>query len=195
MFNFRLPFYPIRTLKGLFLSAGIIISSGVLSEVLFIKKAYSYPSLLEFRWENSTGYKKLYYSQSSKEKRDRSTYYLVLRPNDRKTAILKLNITVPDYFDANISPKKLSLCRVTLGGMLSRTKCIEKIPAVFEINEAQTSIDVFPDKPIPVGESYAVVMKIFNPNQSGMFQFNALGQPPGDIPVSRYLGSWSIDIN
>ena len=79
--------------------------------------------------------------------------------------------------------------------MLSRTKCIEKIPAVFEVNQTQTSIDVFPDQPIPVGESYAVVMKIFNPNQSGMFQFNALGQPPGDIPISRYLGSWSIDIN
>ena len=119
----------------------------------------------------------------------------MLKPNDRKTAILKLSITVPDYFDANIPTKKLKLCKITLGGMLSRTKCIEKIPAVFEINKSQTNIDVFPDKPIPLGESYAVVMKIFNPTQSGMFQFNALGQPPGDIPITRYIGSWSIDVN
>ena len=176
------------------LTAGIICS-GLIIDGAAPNIAYSSPSFLEFRWENSRDYRRLYYSQSSKEKRDRSTYYLVLKPNERKTSILKLSITVPDYFDAKISPKKLSLCRVNLGGMLARTKCIEKIPAVFEVNPAQTNIDVFPDEPIPAVGTYALVMKIFNPSQSGMFQFNALGQPPGDIPVARYIGSWSITIN
>ena len=37
-------------------------------------------------------------------------------------------------------------------------------------------------------------MKIFNPSNSGMFQFNALAQAPGDVPVAGYLGSWLIDI-
>ena len=37
-------------------------------------------------------------------------------------------------------------------------------------------------------------MKIFNPSQ-GMYQFNALAQAPGDVPVSGYLGSWVIDID
>ncbi len=195
MVNFRLPFHPIRTLKGLFLCAGIIISAGVFSEGLFVKNAYSYPSLLEFRWENSRDYRKLYYKQGSKERRDRSTYYLVIKPNDRKTSILKLSVTVPEYFDANISSKKIHLCEATVGGMLAKTKCIKKLPAVIEVNKSQTNIDIFPDQPIPVGGTYAVVMKIFNPSRSGMFQFNALAQPPGDIPISRYIGSWSIDIN
>jgi len=180
--------------------AAIGITSGLIGSGLLVHNFSSFtakasPSLLEFRWENSGNYRKLYYSQSSKEKRDRSTYYLVLKPNDLKTAILKLSITVPDYFNANIPPKRLSLCKVSLGGMLSKTKCIEKVPAVFEVNESQTNIDIFPSEPIPSDASYAVVMKIFNPSQAGMFQFNALGQPPGDIPVSRYLGSWTIDIN
>jgi hypothetical protein len=38
-------------------------------------------------------------------------------------------------------------------------------------------------------------MNVFNPSQAGMFQFNALAQAPGDVPVSGYLGSWLVDID
>ncbi len=176
------------------LTAGVLSSSLVFDGITHSPQVLASPSLLEFRWDDSTPYKKLYYTQSSSEKRDRSTYYLALRPRDRKTAILKLKINFPDYFDAKIKPKKLSLCRIELGGMLSRTKCIEKIPAIFEVANDQAFIEVFPDQPIPVEDSYAVVMKIFNPSQTGMFQLNAIGQSPGDIPISSYLGSWNIDI-
>ena len=83
-----------------------------------------------------------------------------------------------------------------LGGMLEKTKCIEDIPAVFEVDSKQTSIDVFPDRPIPADNtSFAVVMKIFNPDKSGMYQFNALAQAPGDVPMAGYMGSWNIDID
>ncbi len=158
-------------------------------------KAVASPSMMEFRWDNTGNYKKLYYWQSSKERRDRATYYLALKSRDRRTAILKLRITIPDYFNANIPSKKLSLCKISLGGMLSKTKCIEKIPAVFEVSKDQSSIEVFPNKPISVDGDYAVVMKIFNPTKAGMFQLNAFAQSPGDVPISSYVGSWSIDIN
>ncbi len=193
MIRARLNLLPIN-MAAIGLASGVVCSS-LLIEGFLQPKATSSPSLLEFRWENSQDYRKLYYYQSSKEKRDRSTYYLVLKPNDRKTAILKLSIKVPDYFNASIPTKNLSLCKVNIGGMLSKTRCIEKVPAIFEINKEQTNIDIFPNNPIPAEGTYAVVMKIFNPTQSGMFQFNALGQPPGDIPISRYIGSWTIDIN
>ncbi len=177
------------------MTAGLICTSEFFRISKHSQHALASPALLEYRWNNSGNYKKLYYWQSSKERRDRSTYYLVLRPNDRKTAILKLKITLPKYFDAKITPKKLSLCRASLGGMLSRTKCEERIPANFEISKDNKAIEVFPEQPIPVGSTYAVVMKIFNPNQTGMFQLNAMAQSPGEIPISGYLGSWSIDIN
>ena len=182
-----------KTFRTKGLTAGLIFCGLTFSSLQPVRVQAS-PSMLEFRWDNPKNYRKLYYWQSSSEKRDRSTYYMVLRPNDRKTAILKLSITVPDYFDSNITPKKLSLCSVHLGGMLTKTKCKEKLPAVFEVNKDQTRIDVFPNQPIPVDDSYAVVMKIFNPNQTGMFQFNALAQAPGDIPMTGYIGSWLIDI-
>jgi hypothetical protein len=28
-----------------------------------------------------------------------------------------------------------------------------------------------------------------------MYQFNALAQAPGDVPISNYLGSWLIQID
>lgn len=179
------------------LAAAALVGSTPVMEALVATPAQAQgtPSLLEFRWEDSRDYKKLYFFQSSTRKLDRAEYFLMLRPKDRKTAILKLTVTVPDYFNARIRPKDLSLCKVELGGMLARTKCKETLPAVFEVNDKQTAIEVFPDKPIPTGGTYAVVMKIFNPNQSGMFQFNALAQAPGDVPVAGYLGSWLIDID
>ncbi len=119
----------------------------------------------------------------------------MLRKKDRKTAILKLSITVPSYFNTRIRPESLSLCRMSMGGVLSRSKCKEVLPAVFEVNEKQTAIEVFPDTPIPTGGTYAVVMNVFNPIDPGMFQFNALAQAPGDIPVSGYIGSWLVDID
>ena len=153
------------------------------------------PSLLEFRWDGSKDYKKLYYVQSSTQQLERAEYFFMLRPKDRKTAILKLSISVPSYFNARIQPKNLTLCKMKLGGVLSRSRCKEVLPAVFEVNEKQTAIEVFPDSPIPTGGTYAVVMNIFNPSTGGMYQFNALAQAPGDVPVAGYLGSWLFDID
>ena len=179
------------------LAAAAVVGTPSLLEALrpAPAQAQGTPALLEFRWENSKDYKKLYYFQSSTRQLDRAEYQLMLRAKDRKTAILKLTVTVPDYFNARIRPKNLSLCKVDRGGMLSRSKCKENLPAVFEVNKEQTAIEVFPEQPIPTGGTYAVVMKIFNPNKGGMFQFNALAQAPGDVPVAGYLGSWLIDID
>ncbi len=173
-----------------------VVGPTLVSETARKDFAKAAPSLIEFRWDSSKNYRKLYYFQSSSLKKDRSTYYFAIRPKDRKAAILKLTITVPDYFKAKITPRKLKLCKMQLGGMLEKTKCIEDIPAVFEVDAKQTSIDVFPERPIPADNtSFAVVMKIFNPGESGMYQFNALAQAPGDVPMAGYMGSWNIDID
>ena len=186
--------FQLNKIAAIGLSAGIASSSLFFQEIIYPKKSFANPSFLEFRWDNSTNYKKLYYSQSSNERRDRSTYYLVIRPRDRNTAILKLKVTFPDYFDANIPLKKLTLCRVSVGGMLSKTRCLETIPATIEVASNQAYLEVFPNNPLPEDDTYALRMKIFNPAQAGMYQLNAFLQPPGDVPISRYVGSWSIDI-
>ena len=150
---------------------------------------------LEFRWNDTQNYKKLRYLQSSTLRLDRSTYYFLLRKSERNTAILKLSLKFPDYFEATIKPKNITLCKAKIGGYTSRTKCTEKLPAVIEIDEEMKTIDIFPQEPIPSDKSsYAVLMKLFNPRKRGMYQINAFSQSPGELPISLYLGSYTIEI-
>ena len=158
-------------------------------------QSFAAPGFFEYQWDPEPGYKRLKYYQSSSERNERSTYYLFLRGKERNEDIEKLTIAVPDYFEAKIKTKKLSLCRVKVGGYTERTRCLENIPSLIEVNKQQTSIEIFPEKPIPNNkDNYAVVMKIFNPRKRGMFQFKALSQKGSDIPISTYLGTWNIDV-
>ena len=153
------------------------------------------PGFFEYQWYPEEGYKKLRYLQSSSERLERATYYFFLRGKERKADISKLTLRVPDYFEAKIKPEKLSLCRVNIGSYTSRTRCLENVPSEIKINEDQTSIDIAPEKAIPFNkDSYAVVMKIFNPRKRGMFQFQAFSQNVGEIDISTYLGTWNIDV-
>ena len=155
------------------------------------------PGIFEYQWDPEPGYRQLTYYQSSSERLDRATYYFFLRGKERQNDINNLSIKVPDYFKAKIKSEKLSLCKVKIGGFTGRTRCLEKIPSVIKVNDNQTYIQIFPETPIPLNrDDYAVVMKIFNPRNRGMFQFQALAQTqrPGEVPISTYLGTWNIDV-
>ena len=158
-------------------------------------RAQGTPGLVEFRWDNSKDYRRLYFFITDTARLKRSEYYLLLRPKDRKTAILKLSVVVPQNFDVKISPQDVQLCYMKEGGMMSRTGCKEKIPATVEISKDGRSIDIFPDRPVPDNRTIGVYMNIFNPFNIGMYQFNALAQAPGDVPFAGYLGSWLIQID
>ena len=153
------------------------------------------PGFFEYQWDPEPGYKRLKYYQSSSERNERSTYYFFLRGQERKEDIEKLTIAVPDYFKAKIKTKKLNLCKVKIGGYTGRTRCLENIPSLITVNNKQTFIEILPEKPIPYNkDNYALVMKIFNPRNRGMFQFRALSQNTDEIPISTYLGTWNIDV-
>jgi hypothetical protein len=152
------------------------------------------PGIVEFRWEDSKDYRKLYFFISDTQRLKRADYYLILRPKDLNTALLKLTVTIPSSFKATIDTKRVELCKVSKGGITSRTRCQETIPATIELSENGRALEIFPDTPIADTERIAVHMRLFNPYSIGMYQFNALGQAPGDVPVSGYLGSWLIQI-
>ena len=158
-------------------------------------QAQGTPGLLEFRWDNDKNFRKLYFFMTDTARLKRSEYYLILRPKDRKTAILKLSVTVPSYFDSEIKAKNVKLCEMSEGGMLSRTRCKRTIPATIEVSKDGKAIEIFPDTPVSDKGTIGVYMNIFNPFNAGMYQFNALAQAPGDIPVSGLLGSWLIQID
>ena len=153
------------------------------------------PSIMEFRWDQTKDYRKLYYFTTNTARQQRSEYYFVLKPKDRKTAILKLAISVPKTFDTTIDPKRIKLCYMKSGSFTRRTQCDETIPATVEVTTDGRSIEIFPDTPVPVGKTIGVYMQVINPPSAGMFQLNALAQAPGAVPISGYLGSWLIQVD
>ena len=151
---------------------------------------------LEFQWDQDSGYRRLKWLQRNNERRARNTIYFFLRPSDRKEDLIKLTMKIPKTFKSTLEEEKISLCQVNIGGFETRTKCIEDIPADIELNENNTSLDIFPYSPIPSNkDSYAIVFKVFNPKRSGLYQFHSYGQYFGRNPISSYLGSSTIVID
>ena len=152
----------------------------------------------EFQWDQDSGYRRLKWFQKENKRKLRNKIYFFFRPNDRKTDLLKVNLTLPKTFKSTIKNEKISFCKVKIGGFDTRTKCLEDIPADFEINTDESgmrSLDIYPYSPIPSNkESYAIVLKVINPKRSGLYQFHSYGQPKGKS-VSSYLGSWTIVID
>ena len=151
---------------------------------------------LEFQWDQDSGYRRLKWFQKEDKRKFRNTIFFFLRPSDRKAGLLKITLKIPKTFDSNLKDK-VSICKVKIGGFEGRTKCIEDIPADIEINEDNSSLDIFPYSPIPSNkDSYAIVFeKIFNPKKSGLKQFHSYGQYAQKNTSSRYLGSWTIVID
>jgi len=158
-------------------------------------RAQGTPSVMEFRWDPSRDYRKLYYFTTSTVRLQRSEYYFVLKPKDRKTAILKLALSFPKDFESTIAAKNIKLCYMAPGSYTKRTRCDKEIPATVEVAANGKTVEVFPDTPVPVGKTIGVYMMISNPRQAGMFQINAMAQAPGDVPISGYLGSWLIQVD
>ena len=166
--------------------------------VLFFINANN-PNLLkasvEFQWDKSQNFKKLRWYQKSNRKSARNKIFLFLRKSDRKTGLLKLNLKVPDRFTSQIKEEKISLCKVQVGGFSNKTKCLKNIPVEIEIDNKNNSVDIYPTSPLPADDgNYAIVLKVTNPNRGGLYQFHSFGQSSGNIPVSFYLGSWTIDL-
>jgi len=153
---------------------------------------------LEFQWNQNDSYRRLRWFQKDNKRKFRNTIYFFLRPSDRRADLLKINLAIPKTFKSTLKNEKISFCKVKIGGFESRTKCLEDIPADFAIKTDESglrSLDIYPYSPIPTNkESYAIVLKVFNPTKSGLYQFHSYGQPKGKS-FSSYLGSWTIVID
>ena len=153
---------------------------------------------LEFQWSQDSSFRKLKWFQKESKKRFRNTIYFFLRPSDRRTDILKINLAIPKTFKSNLKNEKISFCKVRIGGFEDRTKCLEDIAADIEIKTEESglrSINIYPYSPIPTNkDNYAIVLKVNNPKKTGLYQFHSYGQPKGKS-VSSYLGSWTIVID
>ena len=178
---------------GFFLIPMILVSTPLFTYIQDAKAG------LEFQWDQDSGHRRLKWFQKENRRKFRNTIYFFLRPSDRRTDLLKINLAIPKTFKTTLDKEKISLCKVKIGGFDSRTKCLEDLPADIEINTDESSLrslNIYPYSPIPSDKaSYAIVLKkVINPKRSGLFQFHSFGQPKGES-VSSYLGSWTIVID
>ena len=179
-----------------------ILSFFILPTILvstpFFNKIQDAKAGLEFQWDQDSNFRRLKWYQKENKRKFRNTIYFFLRPSDRRTDLLKINLAIPKTFKSTLKNEKISFCKVKIGGFESRTKCLEDIPADIEINTDESglrSLDIYPYRPIPSNkDSYAIVLKVFNPKKSGLYQFHSYGQPKGET-FSSYLGSWTIVID
>ena len=176
-----------------FLIPTIMVSTPLLNNIQDAKSG------IEFQWDQDSGFRRLKWFQKENKKSFRNTIYFFLRPSDRTTDLLKINLDIPKKFKSTLNNEKVSLCKVRIGGFENRTKCLEDVPADLEINTEESgsrSLNLYPYSPILSNkESFAIVFKkISNPKKSGLYQFHSYGQPKGKS-VSSYLGSWTIVID
>ena len=177
---------------GFFIIPSILVLTPFFNNIQYAKAG------LEFQWDQDDNFRRLKWFQKENKRKFRNKIYFFLRPSDRKTDLLKINLAIPKGYKSNLYKEKISLCKVRIGGFQSRTKCLEDIPADFEIKTDESglrSLDIYPYSPIPSSkESYAIVLKTTNPKRSGLYQFHSYGQYKGKS-VSSYLGSWTIVID
>ena len=170
----------------------------VLVSIPFFSKIQDAKAGLEFQWDQESGIRQLKWFQKDNQKRLRNKIYFFLRPKDRTSELLRINLAIPETFKVKLKKEKISFCDVRIGGFETRTKCLDQIPADIEINTDESglkSVDIYPYKPIPTNKkSYAIVLKVFNPRSSGLYQFHLYGQPKGNTGLS-YLGSSTIMID
>ena len=173
----------------------LLFISPILFSIPFLPNLNDAKAGLEFQWDQDSGHRRLKWFQKEKDVLLRNKIYFFLRPSDRKAGLLKINLDIPKRFKSKIKEKNISFCKVKIGGFESRTKCLENIPADIEIKDDMSSLDVYPHSPIPSNkDSFALVLKVFNPKKSGLYQFHSYGQYAGQS-VSTYLGSWTIVID
>ena len=150
---------------------------------------------LEFQWNQDSNYRKLSWFQRTPQKKAKNTIFFFLKPSERKTGFLSINIKIPDRLRSSIKTNNVSLCKVNIGGFDSRTKCLENIPSDVEVDKETNKVNIYPINPVPSSkDSYAIVFKLINPQRAGLYQFHSFGKSSGPIPVSTYLGSWTIKI-
>ncbi len=176
----------------------LFIIPTILVSTPFFKNNQDAKAGLELQWNQNSNYRQLRWFQKENKRKFRNTIYFFLRPSDRRTDLLKINLAIPKTFKSTLKNEKISFCKVLIGGFENRTKCLEDIPADVEINTDDSglrSLDIYPFSPIPSNkDSYGIVLKVFNPKKSGLYQFHSYGQPKGES-FSSYLGSWTIVID
>jgi hypothetical protein len=113
-------------------------------------------------------------------------YRLRINNKKLKTAVAYFVISYPDYYKGTFDPKEIEV------------RVRDKKIALSEVkwDKENRVIQIYPQEAIPAGSNVELVLSnVKNPAFGGVFYFNCSIQSPGDVPLSRYVGTWIISIS
>jgi hypothetical protein len=116
----------------------------------------------------------------------RDRYYFRIPPRKMELAVSELLIAYPESYGGEFDPEAV------------RVRVNDDEVALDEVNWDPDNrvIEIYPTEQIPAATRVEIVLSnVRNPRRSGIHYFNALVRSPGDLPMSRYVGTWILDIS
>lgn len=150
---------------------------------------------ITYRWDNREGFNELGYAIDLSNAPGRwGRYRLKIGARDMKLAASQFTINIPENFDGVFNEEEVEV-RVCSrpGTFLRRAKCDAIAVDDVAIDREAGQIAIYPQVPVEAGKNIELVFDdVKNPRDAGFYQFNALVEVPGDIPILRPLGSWIL---
>ncbi|PZD72293.1 hypothetical protein C1752_03880 [Acaryochloris thomasi RCC1774] len=114
----------------------------------------------------------------------------------QSVAMDSITVAFPDYFDGRFSAKNVTLRESAKGSNIFNFKKGKDIPlATVEYDEDNRVLELVPESPVPAGtRSEVVISNMKNPRSGGTYFINARITSPGDVPLSKYIGTWVVSI-
>ena len=177
-----------------FASATALLISSALSAPLFAQYQSTTP-IFQYRPDQSTPYKRLYFSGTSNVRLDRSKYHLVVRKDELPDNTRSFTLLIPREFYKRFKQGSVSLCTMNMGGYLKKSKCRDQLSYQSSFDDSAQAMNVTLDAPLNEKSDIGFFARLSNPMNSGMYQFNLMASHDADDAKKKYVGSWMITVN
>tara|TARA_B100001057_G_scaffold485698_1_gene565761 strand:- start:204 stop:755 length:552 start_codon:yes stop_codon:yes gene_type:complete len=183
----------------MFFTTRFLAFATVLTSVVFapsISAQYqSTTPIFQFRTDQSSPFKRLYFFGTSGERLDRSEYYFVLKKEEQlKNGAQQFELTIPRDFYKRFKSATLNVCTMQRGGFVRKTKCLDDLGFASAFDDEKQSVVLSLDNAPPTDQDIAFYASLINPISSGLYQFNVLAGLD-KVNSKKYLGSWLISVN
>ena len=150
--------------------------------------------IFQFRPDQSSTFKRLYFSGTSNVRLDRSKYHFVSR---RMNFLTTLALS---YFLSRVnSTNALNRVQFSLhhehGRLPEEDKMPRQLPYQSSFDDVKQTINITLNAPLENKTNIGFFAQLNNPMNSGMFQFNLMASKDMDSANKVYVGSWIVTVN
>ena len=174
-------------------TAAVLICSSICIPVL--AQYQSTTPIFQFRPDQSTPFKRLYFSGTSNVRLDRSKYYFVVKKEELPDNIKGFKLFIPRQFYKRFKQGSVSLCTMDLGGYMKKSKCRDQLGYQSSFDDTEKTMNVVLDTRLQDKSDIGFLARLNNPMNSGMYQFNLMASKDIDSVNKSYVGSWMITVN